>query len=288
MAFRFRKSIKIAPGVRINLSAKSASVRVGPKGVGYTVSTTGKKRLSATIPGTGLSYSKGVSSKRQSVPSAPSQLGTSQTKSSSKGPIALLLLSVGAGLVWCSAPSNETKITNERSPTNGSVQSDLKSTTGDADARTSQATGAYAGPASSVQKTFYSTANVRLRTSPSADSPIALTVPVGSAVLSSKREGPWHYVSYGNYSGWILGDYLAEPRPEPAATSSPIAPQASGALPTSDNNTISGRATIIDGDTIDVAHKSAFKWRRCAGECSVLPEFEGKKLSLRSVSRESA
>ncbi|WP_192360180.1 DUF4236 domain-containing protein [Mesorhizobium mediterraneum] len=51
MVFRFRKSVRIAPGVRINLNAKSASVRVGPKGLGYTVSTTGKKRLSASIPG---------------------------------------------------------------------------------------------------------------------------------------------------------------------------------------------------------------------------------------------
>ncbi|TIQ92217.1 MAG: DUF4236 domain-containing protein, partial [Mesorhizobium sp.] len=80
MVFRFRKSVRIAPGVRINLNAKSASVRVGPKGLGYTVSTTGKKRLSASIPGTGLSYSEVVSSKRQPVPSAPSQLVASQTK----------------------------------------------------------------------------------------------------------------------------------------------------------------------------------------------------------------
>lgn len=129
MAFRFRKSVRIAPGVRINLSAKSAGVRVGPKGLGYTISTTGKKRLSASIPGTGLSYSKGVSSKRQSAPSAPSQLDASQTKPSSKGLIALLLLAIGAGLVWCGAPSNETKITSERSPTNGSEQPNLKPAT---------------------------------------------------------------------------------------------------------------------------------------------------------------
>ncbi|RWP53370.1 DUF4236 domain-containing protein, partial [Mesorhizobium sp.] len=108
MVFRFRKSVRIAPGVRINLNAKSASVRVGPKGLGYTVSTTGKKRLSASIPGTGLSYSEVVSSKRRPVPSAPSQLVASQTKPSSKGPLALVLLAIGAGLVWCSTPYNET------------------------------------------------------------------------------------------------------------------------------------------------------------------------------------
>lgn len=251
MAFRFWKSIRIAPGIRLSLSAKSASVRVGPKGLGYTVSTTGKKRLSASIPGSGLSYSKGVSSKRQPVPSVPSQLGVSQSKPASKGPIALLLLAVGAGLVWCSAPANETKVTSERSPTNGSVQLNPKPSIAEPTPRASQATDADTGPASSAQKTLYSTANVRLRTSPSAESQIVLTVPAGSAVSSSKREGSWHHVSFGNYSGWILGDYLAESRHKPATTSSPIEPL--NAQSAFDSNTISGRATIIDGDTIDIA-----------------------------------
>ena len=221
MAFRFRRSIKIAPEIRINLSPKSASVRVGPKGLGYTVSTTGQKRISASIPGTGLSYSEVVSTKRHPAPGAPAQLVTSQTKPLSKGPLTLLLLAIVVGLVWCSAQSNETT---------------------------------YAGPASSAQKTLYSIANVRLRESPSAASRIVLTVPLGSAVLSSKTERSWHYVSYGDYSGWIRSDYLAEGHPEPSAPTSPTAaPQVSSAQPTSDRNTISGRAAVIDGDTIDIA-----------------------------------
>lgn len=249
MGFRFRKSLRIAPGIRINLNAKSASVRVGPKGLGFTASTTGKKHLSASIPDTGLSYSKVVSSKRQSVPSAPAQLSAYQRTPSSRGPIALLLLAIGAGLVWCSAPSNETKITSERFATNEPVRPNLNPATTEPDTRSSQtAVDTSAEPAPSVQKTLYSTANVRLRTSPSAESQIVLSVPVGSAVLSSKRQGSWHYVSYGGHSGWILGDYLAEP--STAATSSPMEPSAQ---PASDSNTISGRATIIDGDTIDIS-----------------------------------
>ena len=42
MGLRFRRSIKIAPGVRVNLNKKSASVTFGPKGLKHTVSTTGK------------------------------------------------------------------------------------------------------------------------------------------------------------------------------------------------------------------------------------------------------
>lgn len=43
MGLRFRRSIKIAPGVRVNLNKKSASVTFGPKGLKHTVSTTREK-----------------------------------------------------------------------------------------------------------------------------------------------------------------------------------------------------------------------------------------------------
>jgi hypothetical protein len=44
MGFRFRKSMKILPGVRLNLNAKSASVSFGPRGLKHTISTTGEGR----------------------------------------------------------------------------------------------------------------------------------------------------------------------------------------------------------------------------------------------------
>lgn len=74
MGFRFRKSIKILPGLKINLTHKgissasigtpSASLNIGKKGT----------RTSVGIPGTGLSYSKHQSYKnRASNPENPSQ-----------------------------------------------------------------------------------------------------------------------------------------------------------------------------------------------------------------------
>lgn len=58
MGLRFRKSVKIAPGVRLNLNKKSTSVTFGGKGFHHTVSSTGKRTSTVGIPGTGLSYSK--------------------------------------------------------------------------------------------------------------------------------------------------------------------------------------------------------------------------------------
>lgn len=55
MGFRFRKSIKILPGIRINFGKKSASISIGPQGAKMTVGTKGT-RLTAGLPGTGLSY----------------------------------------------------------------------------------------------------------------------------------------------------------------------------------------------------------------------------------------
>lgn len=41
MGVRFRKIIKIAPGVKLNINKKSCSVTVGKRGAHYTVSSTG-------------------------------------------------------------------------------------------------------------------------------------------------------------------------------------------------------------------------------------------------------
>lgn len=64
MGFRFRKSVKIAPGLKINFGKKSTSVTMGGKGMHYTVSSTGRRTASVGLPGTGLSYSTTTSKKR--------------------------------------------------------------------------------------------------------------------------------------------------------------------------------------------------------------------------------
>lgn len=70
MGLRFRKSIKVAPGVKVNLNKKSTSVTFGGKGVHKTISSTGKKTSSVGISGTGMYYtssSGGRSNKHSSA-----------------------------------------------------------------------------------------------------------------------------------------------------------------------------------------------------------------------------
>ncbi|MBX3549075.1 MAG: DUF4236 domain-containing protein [Xanthobacteraceae bacterium] len=57
MGWLFRKSIRILPGVRLNLSRKRASVYVGPPGVKYNIGP-GTRRLTVGIPGSGLYHTQ--------------------------------------------------------------------------------------------------------------------------------------------------------------------------------------------------------------------------------------
>lgn len=61
MGFRFRKSVKIMPGVRLNFSKSGVSTSVGGRGATVNFSKRGT-RTTIGIPGTGLSYSSFTSS----------------------------------------------------------------------------------------------------------------------------------------------------------------------------------------------------------------------------------
>ncbi|MEZ3496541.1 MAG: DUF4236 domain-containing protein [Lachnospiraceae bacterium] len=50
MGFRYRKTKSVAPGVKVNLNKKSASVRFGGRGAGVTLNTNGKKLNPSAFP----------------------------------------------------------------------------------------------------------------------------------------------------------------------------------------------------------------------------------------------
>jgi hypothetical protein len=60
MGLRFRRSVRIMPGVRVNLGLRGASLSVGPRGMTYNIGPKGS-RVTVGLPGTGLSYSQTVS-----------------------------------------------------------------------------------------------------------------------------------------------------------------------------------------------------------------------------------
>lgn len=76
MGWRFRKSVTLLPGVRVNFGMKSASLSLGGKGFRTTYSTTGRVTKSFGIPGTGLSYVTSTNRKKNSSASPRSRTNT--------------------------------------------------------------------------------------------------------------------------------------------------------------------------------------------------------------------
>lgn len=68
MGFRMRKSIKVAPGVRLNVSKRGVGASVGAGGVRYSAHSTGRKTVSARTGIPGVYYQKGVSGGRSRAP----------------------------------------------------------------------------------------------------------------------------------------------------------------------------------------------------------------------------
>lgn len=90
MGLTFRKSIKIANGVKLNVSKTGVSVTVGKKGAHYTFNSKGKSTVSAGIPGTGVGYRKsfntfgGLFGGKKEKEEVTKKSGSSLTKNTSK------------------------------------------------------------------------------------------------------------------------------------------------------------------------------------------------------------
>lgn len=95
MGFGFKKSIKVVPGVRLNVGKMRSSVSLGGKGLTTNISKRGVK-TTASIPGTGMSYtsdgSRSKGTKRKDVP-------TSETASGKGSVLSGFLMLVGIAAI---------------------------------------------------------------------------------------------------------------------------------------------------------------------------------------------
>ncbi|HEY3763794.1 MAG TPA: DUF4236 domain-containing protein [Gaiellales bacterium] len=84
---RARRSVRLGPGVKLNLTKRGVSLTAGTRGAHYTVSTTGRRTRTVGLPGTGISYvdsRRGGSGKARSTrPARPARVvpvAAAQTK----------------------------------------------------------------------------------------------------------------------------------------------------------------------------------------------------------------
>ena len=96
MGFRYRKSVKLG-GLRINLSKSGIGYSYGVKGLRYTKTAKGKDRITASIPGTGISYVAESSPKKKAAHSPTHEAPKAPTKKYSI-PFPLKILAVVCGI----------------------------------------------------------------------------------------------------------------------------------------------------------------------------------------------
>lgn len=63
MGFKIRKSIKVAPGVRLNVSHKNIGLSAGVRGARVSVNTNGRTTRTVGLPGTGISHTSSSSTR---------------------------------------------------------------------------------------------------------------------------------------------------------------------------------------------------------------------------------
>ena len=208
MGMRFKKSKKIAPGVKLNVSNKSVGVSVGWKGVHHSVSSSGRKTTTVSAPGTGLSYVKtsgGGSRKRKS--SKKAQSGTVGCGTILLGFI-LFFLIVG---VFSSGFSSGRKKAAEAAASSSTVS---------AVSETSTPTPTEAPVETKV---MYSKSSLNIRAAASADAEKLGTFSAGDSVTVISSENGWSKIDYNGTEAYVASDYLSDTQPTaaPAATQAP-------------------------------------------------------------------
>lgn len=93
MGLRFRKSINLGHGLRMNLSKSGVGFSAGTKGFRVTKTANGRVRTTASIPRSGISYVKETSSKK-TKDSTNNAIGGNEMKQKKKHPILKKILIV--------------------------------------------------------------------------------------------------------------------------------------------------------------------------------------------------
>lgn len=183
MGFRFRKSVKIAPGIRLNLSRSGISTSFGRPGATVNVGR-GKTRATVGIPGSGLSYSTLLGRSRV----AP--LGNAQAGRGA-GSWLVVGLVVIAVLLWASGGS-------QRAPAAAMQPAPLAAAVTPAE------------PAQTV------TARANCRATPSADAAIVRRLAIGEHIVPARRQGGWAEVRANGATCWVSTSLLSNAAPHAA------------------------------------------------------------------------
>ena len=186
MGFRFRRSLRIAPGLRLNFSRSGISTSLGGRGATYTIGPRGT-RTTVGLPGTGLFW---TSSSARRTPAAGTDLPDAAGAALSQG---------GAGCVWiaailavilmigmCSSSTPPTSAPPQPMPT--------------------------ASPPGTAY--FVNVRSANCRSAPAASARAVSGLKRGEQILVSEQSGGWSHATGGGRDCWISSALLTSDPPE--------------------------------------------------------------------------
>lgn len=195
MGFRFRRSLKIAPGIRLNFSKSGVSTSFGGRGATFNVGSRGT-RTTVGLPGTGLSWSTSNSHNPRSNPT--SLMSGQQPKTSRAGWIwVAVVLALLALIGTCTSRTPSSVPQSQRTAL-----------------------------ASTADKTaVVSVRNANCRSSASPTASVVASEARGDKVAVLEELSGWSRVSSSGHDCWIKSSLLGEPGssltlPVPAADAS--------------------------------------------------------------------
>ncbi len=203
MGWRFRKSFKVFPGVRLNIGKKGITSATFGKG---WFSTNVSKRgvyQNFNVPGTGISY-------RSKVETANSHYGEMQTVSASTFPVGAIAfvmtfvgsLFLGSIIVSITKTPNTPAASPPTAPYADSTTTQVKPVTPPVTkSETTRKYGATAG-----RSLVVIAENANLRETANQTGEIIQTLPSGALLEMLKQKGPWFMVGYGRVRGWVHGN----------------------------------------------------------------------------------
>jgi hypothetical protein len=194
LGWRFRRTVKILPGVRLNISRSGISTTLGPNGVSINLGKRGT-RTTVGIPGTGISHS--------SLMSPTSESGDEQNfspeneKKSGCGTwaiVAISLFALGKCVGGVDPTTTAPVVTTKAIPQQGLLTSQPE-----------------AGAAADSGSDHIIGEKVEGRSNPSSTSKVTRVFQNGDAVRVVKRKRNWIKVIQNGVTFWVLAKHISTP-----------------------------------------------------------------------------
>lgn len=215
MGFRFRKSVKVAPGVRLNLSKSGVSTSIGGKGATVNLSSKGT-RTTVGVPGTGISHSS-FTPKSSSTSASGKGADDDLDSQGALGCGCLLLLGLFLIIGMCSGSDGD-ELELEEEIAASEVQAFAGSEVG-TNAGEEVDKPESSPPVEAIDEEYYVTANsLNGRTEPSTASSVVKKMSYGAKIKATGRRDGWLRVTDGILTYWISSSYVSANRPRPRRT----------------------------------------------------------------------